>query len=448
MPVVLKKKRLSRREVLRGFGAALALPFLDIMARPAQAGEEAAIARRMAVLWMPNGVHPKQWTPKQTGREFELSPSLRPLKAHQQDLLVLTNLWNQNSDTGDGHYVKCSGFLTGTTIHKTVGVDLNANGISMDQVVAQRLEHLTPLPSLELGTEPVRTGVDKAVGYTRVYGAHIAWKSPTVPLAKEIDPRLAFDRLVEAHGYSSKDTSKQRSILDVVLEDANRLKGELGSVDTRKLDEYLESVRSIETRIERLGQQQENRWSAKAELDVDWRPEQPPELHADRVRLMMDIIAMAFQTDTTRVATFMFGNSVSDISFAFLDGVSGAHHSISHHDSDEDKLRQYQLINEWHVAQFEYLIRRLKEMPEGEGSVFENSMLMLGSGLRDGQSHDPHNLPVVVAGSCGNRLDTGQHLKYERDTPLTNLYLAILDAMQTPVDKFADSTQRLPGVLL
>lgn len=443
------RQAISRRTVLRGAGVALALPLLEAMSprsrAAAETGQEAP--KRLAVLWMPNGVHPDKWTPTGVGTEFELSPTLEPLDDFKQKMLVLTNLWNQNSDTGDGHYVKCSGFLTGTTINKTVGVDLNSNGISMDQFVAQRIGRHTPLPSLELGTEAVRTGVDKVVGYTRVYGAHISWRSPTMPLAKEIDPRLAFERLLQAQRQTSDSSRRDRQALDLVLEDARRLKSELGSGDQRKLDEYLESVHSVERRLAKLSDAPGRAWQPRADISTAEKPPVVVDEHPQRVRLMLDIIAMAFQTDTTRVSTFMFGNSVSNINFSFVDGVNGAHHSLSHHENEEEKMRQYQLINRWHVEQYAYLVRKLSEMSEGESSVLDNSLLLFGSGLRDGQRHDPHNLPVVVTGNSGGRLVTGQHLEYERDTPLTNLYLALMHALDVPIANFADSTQRLPGVL-
>jgi hypothetical protein len=438
--------------MLRGAGAALSLPWLDAMMPHAARGatDVAAAPRRLAVLFMPNGVHPDMWTPTGAGRDFQLSPTLEPLNDLRDDLLVLTNLWNQNSDTGDGHYVKTSGFLTGTTIHKTVGVDLNSRGTSMDQVLAQRIGHLTPLPSLELGTEPVRTGVDVAVGYTRVYGAHIAWRGPTSPLAREINPRQAFDRLVQAGKPNSESAGRDAALLDLVLEDARRLKARLGASDRRKMDEYLESVRSLEQRLERASAGR-GTWTPRAELDEAARPRdmpvENPEEHPERVELMLDIIALAFQTDTTRVSTFMFGNSVSNINFSFLDGVRGAHHSLSHHQKEADKLAQYQRINRWHVEQYARLLRKLKSMPEGDQSVLDNSLILFGSGLRDGNAHDPHNLPVLVAGRAGGAIATGQHLVYEADTPLTNLFVSMLGVLGAPIEKFADSTGPLPGVV-
>jgi hypothetical protein len=444
---------ISRRTVLRGVGASLALPWLEAMSPRAARGSETQITapRRLAVLFMPNGVHPDMWTPTGTGRNFQLSPTLAPLRDLQNELLVLTNLWNQNSDSGDGHYVKTSGFLTGTTIHKTVGVDLNCHGISMDQVLAQRIGHETPLPSLELGTEPVRTGVDKAVGYTRVYGAHIAWRGPTSPLAREINPRLVYDRLLRAGKQDSSAARRDSALLDLVLEDARRLRLRLGSSDRRKMDEYLDSVRSLEERLARLSDGR-GKWTPRADYDAAGKPRdmpvEKPEEHAERVELMLDMIALAFQTDTTRVCTFMFGNSVSNINFSFVDGVAGAHHSLSHHQREEDKLKQYQMVNRWHVAQYARLLSKLRGMREGQASVLDNSLILFGSGLRDGNAHDPHNLPILVGGRGGGRVATGQHLVYDKDTPLSNLYMAMLDACGAAVDQFADSTGHLSGVLV
>jgi hypothetical protein len=444
---------ISRRTMLRGAGAALALPWLEAMAPQTLAAKASASTespRRLAVLFMPNGVHPGQWTPKGMGKQFELSPTLEPLRELRDDLLVLTNLWNQNSDSGDGHYVKTSGFLTGTTIHKTVGVDLNSNGISLDQLLAKQIGQQTPLPSLELGTEPVRTGVDKAVGYTRVYGAHIAWRGPTSPLAREINPRSVFDRLMHAGTPNVKNARRDTAILDLVIEDGQNLRQRLGVSDRRKMDEYLHSVRSLEARLERASADRSS-WAPRAAYDPSIRPrnmpEERPEEHEERVELLLDMIALAFQTDTTRVSTFMFGNSVSNINFSFLDGVRGAHHSLSHHQNEEDNLREYQLVNQWHVAQYARLLAKLKAMQEGEQSVLDNSLVLFGSGLRDGNAHDPHNLPILLGGHGGGRVATGQHLAYAKDTPLANLYVSMLDALGAPVDQFADSTGPLHGVL-
>lgn len=402
----------------------------------------------MAVLYMPNGVREDMWTPEGEGRDFKLSPTLEPLSDLKNDILVMTNLWNQASKGSEGHYIKIAGFLTSTTITKTVGVDLNCNGVSMDQIAAQKVGGRTPLPSLELGISPVSTGVDVNVGYTRVYGAHIAWSGPTSPLAREINPRFVFERLFRAGNPQSKSGNRDKLLLDQVLDDAKQLRQELGTADRVRMDEYLSVVRSLEDRLERASRPERTKWKPRARLDVEAKPAGVPKEHAEHVRLMFDMIALAFQTDTTRICTFMFGNEVSNQNFSFLEGVNGGHHSMSHHQKNSDKLRQYQLINRWHVEQYAYLMRKLRDMKEGEGSVLDNSMVLFGSGLRDGDKHSPHNLPLVLGGRGGGRLAAGQHLVYAEDSPLSNLYVSMLDAFGTPVERFADSTGLLRGALI
>jgi hypothetical protein len=444
----LRRYPLSRRTLLRGAGAAIGLPWLEAMMPRLQAARvDGSNPKRMAVLYMPNGVHPDMWTPAKTGRDFELSPSLEPLRDLKDEIVVLTNLWNQGSRGGEGHYVKISGFLTCTTITKTLGVDINCNGVSMDQVAAKQVGKHTPLPSLELGISPVSTGVDKNVGYTRVYGSHVAWSGPNTPLAREINPRLVFERLFRASGPQG-DTAKQDVLLlDRVLEDARELRDSLGAADKHRLDEYLTVVRSLEERLERASRPEELSWKPRVALNPADKPAGIPKEHAEHVKLMLDTIALAFQSDTTRIATFMFGNEVSNTSFSFLEGVKGGHHNLSHHMKDAENLRQYQLINKWHVAQYAYLLRKLRDMKEGEQSILDNSMVLFGSGLRDGDRHDPHNLPILLGGRAGGRIATGQHLSYGPDSPLANLYVSMLDAFGTPVERFADSTGPLPGVL-
>ncbi|QDV22582.1 DUF1552 domain-containing protein [Aureliella helgolandensis] len=450
----LRQTALSRRTLLRGTGAALALPWLEAMMprRALGAGAEDLPQDqspvRMAALFVPNGVRQDKWTPDAEGRNFQLSPTLEPLEAVKDQLLVLTNLWNQGSNVGDGHYVKTSGFLTCTTINKSLGIDLNCNGRSVDQVAASHSERLTPLPSLELGIDPVTTGVDTNVGYTRVYGSHIAWSGPTSPLARELNPHLVYERLLRSAKPHGKSTKRDALLLDQVIDDAKQLSVRLGVEDRRRMDEYLQSVRSIEKRLERQEQGGLSAWKPRMELDASHAPpEEVPDQFPEHVRLMLDMIALAFQTDTTRVCTFMFGNAVSGRNFSFLDGVSGGHHDTSHHQNSEEKLEQYQKITRWHVEQYAYLLGKLRSMKEGERTVLDNSMILYGSGLRDGNSHSPHNLPILVGGSGGGRIETGQHLSFSPDTPLANLYVAMLNAFGHQTDQFADSTGILPGVL-
>lgn len=465
----MKSKPISRRTMLKGVGAMISLPFLEAMCpRPAFGAIDPATGSafgppvRLGVLFMPNGVNPNAWTPKGTGRDFELSEILSPLANVKKDILVFTDLWNAASNTGDGHYVKTAGFLTGTTITRTTGSDLRSGNISIDQLVAQRVGNLTPLPSLELGIEPVATGVDTNVGFTRLYASHISWSSPINPVAKEINPRLAFDRIFRSNTRARRENAaSDKSVLDLVAADAKSLQNKVGIADRAKLDEYFESVRAVERRIDfdakRRGEEVQTDPLARTEIDkLDHRitdyyndPARVSERrvdHTEQVRLMLDIMVLGFWTDSTRVSTFMFGNAVSGKNFSFLDGVSGGFHQISHHENKEDKLEEYKRINRWHLQQYAYLCERLKSIQEGAGNLLDNSMILLGSGLRDGNRHSPHNLPIVLAGRAGGTLETGRHLVFEKDTPLCNLYLGMLRRAGAPVERFADSTGELPGL--
>ena len=458
---------ISRRAMLRGIGVMMALPFLEslVPARFRALGKSAgtpAAPVRIGVLYMPNGAQPHAWTPSARGKDFELSPVLSPLKDFKQDILVLTQLWNAATNTGDGHYVKTGGFLTGTTITRTTGDNICSGGVSADQIAAQQIGNLTPLPSLELGIEPVTTGVDTNVGFTRLYGSHISWNTPTTPMAKEIDPQLAFDRLFRSdRKNTTEDPSRQQSVIDLVLADAKRVSARVSQADRKKLDEYLAAVRSVEKRIEFEARRKADQYRAdpqalkeieslgqriKSYYNDPARASERGIDHTEHVRLMLDIMALALWTDSTRVATFMFGNAVSGRNFSFLNGVNGGHHEISHHENKADKLEQYKRIGMWHIEQYAYLLGKLRSYREGESSVLDHSMILFGAGMRDGNAHDPHNLPLVLAGRGDGSLATGRHLLYERNTPLTNLYRGILRRAGAPVEKLADSTGELPGL--
>jgi hypothetical protein len=434
---------ISRRTVLRGTGVALGLPWLEAMASTTSPKPPV----RMAMLYMPNGVNPHAWTPEGKGKDFQLSPTLSPLADLKNQIVVMKNLWNEGSKGGDGHYVKEAAILTCATIKKTPGADI-ANGVSVDQVAAQRVGLQTPLPSLELGVTPVAIGVDAVVGYTRIYGSHIAWSSPTTPLARELNPKAVYERLYRASTGAGADTAQMdKLLLDRVQDDARRLRTKLGSADRHRMDEYLSVMRSLEQRVERNVGGSRKDWKPRVALDAKAAPPERPADHAEHVKLMLDMIAVAFQSDTTRVATFMFGNAVSNVSFRWLEGVSAGHHDVSHHGKDPDKLRQYQLINQWHVGQYAYLLKKLKGMSEGETNVLDNSMVLFASALHDGDRHAPHNLPLVLGGGGGGRIIGGQHLEYAEDTQLANLYVSMLDAFGAPVERFADSTGPLPGLM-
>jgi hypothetical protein len=439
---------ISRRTLLRGVGAGLGLPWLEAMTPAASAATTSKPPVRLAALYMPNGVREDMWTPEGEGKSFKLSSTLEPLEDLKDSILVPTNLWNEVVKDGSVHLPRCAGFLTSTKITKTQGVDISCNGISMDQVAAQKSGKQTPLASLELGVAPDSTGVDTNNGYTRLYGSHISWSGPTSPLPREIDPHLVFERLFRA-GRPQADSAKvDMLLLDRVMEDARRLRQRLGMADRQRMDEYLSVVRSLEERLERATRPQTGAaWKARAPLDPKAEPAENPPQFPEHVRLMMDMIAVAFQTDTTRVCTFMFNNEVSNQNFSFVEGVSGGHHSNSHHQHREEQLKQYQLINRWHVAQYAYLLRRLRDIKEGDGTLLDNSMVLFGSGLRDGNAHSPVNLPIILGGRGGGRIATGQHILYPPNSPLSNLYVSMLDAFGTPVERFADSTGPARGVL-
>ncbi|MFT6862107.1 MAG: hypothetical protein ACJAVK_000662 [Akkermansiaceae bacterium] len=458
-----KRWQLSRRKLLRGSGATLALPFLEAM-RPLY-GQTASSGDpvRMACLFMPNGVRPDKWTPSGSGKSFKLSPILSPLEALKEHLTVISGLTNKPSHKGDGHYFKTAGWLTCTTIATTEGSDVSANGISIDQLAAEAIGRQTKLPSMELGTEPITSGVDRNVNLTRLYGSHISWKKPDVPLPCEINPQSAFDRLFRNTDKSGKGKSDDQSVIDIVLDDANSLKRTLGTEDKHKLEQYLESVREVERRIEneasQIGAGQNISEAAAKKLaalnkrigtamggDKKGLGSVQRIDHTEHARLMLDLIALAFWTDSTRVATFMFGNAVSGKNFSFLDGVSGGHHSISHHKGDAKQLDQYERINTWHSAQLAYLLGKMKSLPEGNSNVLENSMVLFGSGIRDGNAHATKDIPVVLAGGANGQLKTGRHLKADDNAPLASLYVGMMKRMGVPTKSIGNAKSELRGL--
>ncbi|MDB6121638.1 MAG: hypothetical protein JWQ71_631 [Pedosphaera sp.] len=460
----MKNWQLSRRTMLKGMGAMLSLPLLEAMGPLpllANSGAARKYPVRTAVLYMPNGVNGYAWAPQGQGSGFELSPTLQPLAKLKNEILVLSQLMNAATDTGDGHYVKTAAFLTGTTITRTTGSELRCGGTSMDQIAAQRIGNLTPLPSLELGIEPVTTGVDMNVGYTRLYGSHISWSTPTTPLAKEINPQLAFDRLFRSTSSSRTVGAAERSVVDLVMEDAKRLQSKVGKADQAKVNEYLDAVRAVEKRIEFDSKRKSEEYNTdplvRREIDKlglrikDYysdpaRASERSGDHTEHVRLMLDLMVLAFWSDSTRLSTFMFGNAVSSKNFSFLPGVGGSHHEISHHDGKPEKLEQYKLINIWHMTQLAYMLEKMQSIQEGERTLLDNSMILFGAGMRDGNAHDPHNLPLVLAGRGGGTISPGRHLVYEKNTPLCNLYRSMLSRMGTPVESFSDSTGELRGL--
>ncbi len=429
--------------MIQGVGATLALPILDAMLpNTAWAAPEQLAQTRMGFVFFPNGAIMKDWTPTDIGEKFELPKTLKPLQSHQSELLVLSGLAQTkaraNGDGAGDHARTSAAFLTGAQPKKTSGADIHA-GISVDQVAASKVGHLTKLPSLEIGIEAGRQAGRCDSGYSCAYVSNISWKSPTTPMAKDVNPKLVFERMFGS-GEDRKTTQERnfyrKSILDFVASDTQNLKKKLGASDKRKLDEYFASVREIEQRIERSQTEAE---LARPDVEI---PEGTPKDWAEHVRMMYDLMVLAFQTDTTRVCTFMLANAGSNRSFKEI-GVNSGHHQISHHRNEEDLVAHLQKIDEYSVKQFAYFLERMKSVKEGDGTLLDHSMLLYGSAISDSNRHTHHDLPILFAGKGSGTIKTGRHVQYEKETPMNNLFLSMLDRMNAGVDQFGDSTGRV-----
>jgi hypothetical protein len=439
----MSRLKITRRTLLRGAGAAVALPGMEATAAPRGPSPDGPL--RMAFFYVPNGVHMQDWKPKAEGRDYELPSILEPLAPVKEDLLVLSNLVQDNARShGDGagdHARSLSCFLTGVHPRKTDGANIEA-GVSVDQFAAKHIGAATRLPSLELGIERGAQSGNCDSGYSCAYSSNISWRTPTTPSAKEINPRLVFDRLFGGldAGGSVDDRRRrglyERSILDFVQEDAQSLRGRIGMTDRRKLDEYLTAVREIERRVARADEV-----SDRPSDVATPRPSGVPADYAEHVRLMFDLLVLAFQTDTTRIATFMFANEGSGRPYPFL-GVPEGHHDLSHHGKDPAKHEKLRKINRFHIEEFARLLKRLKETKEGDRSILDNSMIVYGSGISDGDRHNHDDLPVLLVGKGGGTIATGRHVAFTPQ-PLNNLYLSMLDRMDVPCDRLGDSTGRL-----
>lgn len=449
---------LSRRTLLRGTGAALGLPWLEVMTPAlAKASPLTEPPLRLAYLFMPNGVRPDYWTPAGDGEDYEITPHLKPLEALRNDFLLIENLWNKNAVGRNGHWPKVPSWLHGGYVQRSTGRDLDVGGTSADQVAARHVGSQTPLPSLELGIDSPRTGIDNiGGGFARIYGSFISWRDPHTPVPKEIVPQLAFDRIFRnyrAPVVSSIDdqhpavlTALQRdetSVLDLVREDAQALRRRGSMSDRVKLDEYFESVRSVEMRLE-ASLKPQRRWINHGKLPVD-RPGIPAS-HQEHVRLMLEVMILAFWTDSTRVSTFMFGDAQTGQDYSFLEGVRGNFHGLSHHLNEEAKRTQYERIINWHTTQLAWFLDRLKKIDEGGKPMLDSSMIVFGSTLKDGNRHDPENLPLLLAGRGKGAIRPGRRLRAPEKTPLSNLHLALLQRMGVKAESHGDSTGALSGL--
>ena len=447
----MKSSFLSRRTALKGLGATLALPWLEAMgpmtgwaAGSTPTGK--AAPNRMALLYVPNGKNMTDWTPKEEGAlPTELPAILQPLASLRNDFSILTGLTadkaRSHGDGGGDHARALAAFLTGAQPRKTDGTDIRA-GVSVDQVAASRLADQTRLGSLEIGTEAGSMAGNCDSGYSCVYSSTMSWRSATQPQPKEVNPKLVFDRLFGAGSAAerAKRDAQRKSVLDLVKQDFNEINGKLGRSDQRKLDEYFSAVRDLEQRIERAGQFAE----VKAPEGFA-APTGIPATYEEHIKLMCDLMVLAFQTDTTRVCTFVLANEGSNKSYPSIN-VREGHHDLSHHGNDLEKKAKIAQINRFHTTQLAYLIGKLKSVKEGDGTLLDHCMLAYGSGNSDGNAHNHDNLPLLLAGRGCGTLKPGRHVVYPKDTPLNNLWLGMLNRMEIKTQQLGDSTGELKSL--
>ncbi len=452
-------RKLSRRMILRGAGASLALPWLESLQAAPSDERLKEPPLRMAFLFMPNGVRPDHWSPPGDDEKYAITPHLKPLEGLRDDFILLENLWHKNTIGRNGHWPKVPAWLSGGYVERTVGSDLDSGGTTIDQLAAQRIGLNTPLPSFELGIDSPRTGIDTAGGgFPRALGSFLSWADPKSPVPKEIIPQLAFDRLFRnpkakvVSGVDSKHRSlieslqrDDTSVLDVVLDQAKSLRQKGSTSDQARLDEYFESVRSVERRLE-ASLRPQKRWINAGKFPLDRPRPGIPETHAEHVRLMLDLMILSFWTDSTRISTFMFGDAQSSQDYGFLNGVKGSFHGLSHHRNIPTQREQYEKIINWHTEQMAYFLNRMKSLDEGGTSLLDNSMILFGGTLKDGNSHAVENLPLILAGRGKGKLRSGRRLRAPEKTPLCNLHLAMLHRMGIEEKSFGDSTGLLEGL--
>lgn len=445
--------QIPRRTFLKGLGTVIALPMLESFAptRVLAAGANAAsLSRsgypiRMAFIFVPNGAHMDEWTPSRIGADYQLPSVLQPLASLKNDFNVLSGLTHDkgraNGDGAGDHARSAGVFLTGAQPLKSEGSQIRA-GVSVDQYAAQVFARQSRFASLELGTEEGRQSGNCDSGYSCAYSNNISWRNETTPMAKETNPRAVFERLFaneikkEVLERQGRRENYRKSILDFVLDDARSLRSRVNGNDQQKLDEYLTAVREIERRVERV--ENMDREVARIVQGAEV-PEGIPDGYMEHIRLMGDMMVLAFQTDVTRVCSFMFANAASNKSYRFI-GVNEGHHSLSHHQGDPEKLHKISQINQFHIAQLGYILNRLKSVPEGNGSLLDNCMILYGSGISDGNRHNNENLPVLLAGRGGGRILPGRHIRYHEETPMCNLLLSMLNYSGIPARSFGDST--------
>ena len=435
--MIIFKKTLPRRTLLRGIGASLALPLLDSMvpALSSASAQTAQPAKRMGVVYVPNGMAMKSWTPSTEGSGFEITRILRPMKAYQNRMLVLTGLNGSSSNAGV-HASASTRFLTGTIPARSES-DLQA-AVSVDQLVARELGKQTQLGSLELALDQSDVFGSCDIGFSCQYTSTIAWREAHTPLPMETNPRVVFERLFGDTGTTDpavrlKRIRKDQSLLDSVSDRVSELNRKVDVSDRAKLDQYLDAVRDVERRIQ-LAEAQSDR-----ELPLLEQPAGVPQTYEEHAKLMFDMQVLAYQTDLTRVITFMMGRELSGRTYAEI-GVPDSHHPTSHHRDDPTLYEKVTKINEFHTSLFAYYLDKLDSTPDGNGSLLDNLLMLYGAGMSDSNRHDNTGLPLVLLGGGSGSVKGGRHLRYREGTPISNLHLTMLDKMGLPLEKLVNST--------
>lgn len=435
----MTRRTIQRRTVLRGIGTGLALPLLEAMtpARALASSFAPTAPVRMACLFFANGAIMDKWKPTGEGKDYVLSPTLEPLADIRSDMIVFTGLTQHharaNGDGAGDHARNASAYLTGAQPRKTSGADISV-GQSIDQAVAERVGSQTRLPSIELGIDRGRNAGNCDSGYSCAYSSNISWKTSSTPCAKEVNPRGAFERLFGNPQTAADQERRQRnrkSILDFVSDDAKRIQPSLSGADRQKLDEYFSSVRDIEQRIARA----KNGPKEVPELNL---PDNVPAELAAHMDLMYDILTLAFQTDSTRIATLMVADAGSNRTYPEV-GVKDGHHELSHHQNDKEKMDKIAQIDRYLMERFAYFLRKLKDTKEGDANLLDNSMILYGSAISDGNRHNHDDLPILLAGKGGGTINTGRHIIQPNETPLNNLFMSMADRMGAKLDRIGDS---------
>jgi Protein of unknown function (DUF1552) len=444
----ISKTHLSRRMMLRGLGTAVALPLLDCMVPAATALAQTAARpiKRFGVFYVPNGMAMGYWFPKGEGPLQELPPTLRSLEPYKKQVLLMGGLGDQaaNLVRGGGDHARSAGtFLTCVPFKFTFAADVYAE-TTMDQIAAKQFAKETELASLELALDSVAILGSCDGGSSCAYTNTISWSSPTSPLPMENDPRAVFERLFGTTGSTDRAArtarrEQDKSILDFVMSEISRLNQRLGPRDRSKFEEYIESVRDIERRIQKAAEQNAR------ELPAVDQPMGIPTDYAEHAKLMMDLLALAYQTDLTRISTFMLAKEVSGRAYPEI-GVPDSHHPVSHHQNEPAKLERLHKINEYHMQQFAHLVDKLAQTPEGDGTMLDSSLFLYGTGISDSNTHFHDDLPIALVGGKAAGITGGRYIRFPQGTPLANLHLTLLDKLGISIDKFGDSTGKLNNI--